>query len=115
MALTLADVSGAEGPLYSLGNLKAKVVDVTFDSSYPTGGESLTAADVGLTNIIAVSGDAYALNSTPTTAVGVVYNYSTAKLIAMYATANASNVAFAEATSTNDLSAFTCRLVIFGN
>jgi hypothetical protein len=113
MALALADVAAVAGPLYSIGNLKCVVKDVTFDASYPTGGESLTPADVGLTVIVA-AWPSVALHSTPTTAVGVVYNAATAKLIALYATANAANVAFAEATNTNDLSAFTARMVFLG-
>ena len=111
--LTVAAAAGAPGPIYSLGNLKAVLVDLTFDSSYPTGGEVLTPSLVGLTTIVHVS-SAYALHSTPTTAVGVVWNPATGKLIALYSTANASNVPIAEAGSTDDLSAFTCRCMIYG-
>ncbi len=35
-------------------NHKWVEVDVTFDDSYPTGGETVTPADIGLRNIIAV-------------------------------------------------------------
>lgn len=31
-----------------MGNAKASIVDITFDSSYPTGGESVTPQQVGL-------------------------------------------------------------------
>lgn len=31
------------------GDIRVHIVDVTFDSSYPTGGESLTKADLGFT------------------------------------------------------------------
>ena len=48
MALTLTKISGAS---FTISNKKLRVYDVTFDSSYPTGGESLTAADVGLKKI----------------------------------------------------------------
>jgi hypothetical protein len=34
-----------------VGNKKHVVADVTFDSSYPTGGEALTAANLGMTKI----------------------------------------------------------------
>lgn len=47
MALTLSDVKTGV-----LGDLRYRVMDVTFDSSYPTGGESLTAADLGWDSII---------------------------------------------------------------
>lgn len=33
------------------GNLKVTVTDVTFDSAYPSGGEAVTAADLGLHNV----------------------------------------------------------------
>ncbi len=33
------------------GNMKVAVVEVTFDSSYATGGESLTASDLGLQKV----------------------------------------------------------------
>lgn len=46
-----------------VGNKRQSVAEVTFDSSYPTGGESVTAAQLGLSkvdyalcNIIAVGG-----------------------------------------------------------
>lgn len=111
--LTVAAATGAPGPIYSLGALKAVIVDLTFDSSYPTGGEVLDPALVGLTTIVAVQ-CGWALHSTPTTAVGIVWNPATGKLIALYSTANAGNVAMAEATSTNDLSASTVRAIIYG-
>lgn len=31
-----------------MGNAKASIVDITFDASYPTGGESVTPGQVGL-------------------------------------------------------------------
>lgn len=37
-----------------IGNKRFKFVETTFDSSYPTGGESITAADFDLTSIDAV-------------------------------------------------------------
>jgi len=42
MALTLAPVKETV-----VGNLKLRVLDVTFDASYVTGGESLTADELG--------------------------------------------------------------------
>lgn len=32
---------------YSVGNLRCEVVDVAFDSSYPTGGEAVTLTNIG--------------------------------------------------------------------
>ena len=48
MALTFTEVAGAESVS---GKIREKFYDVTFDSSYPTGGEAISAADVGLLQI----------------------------------------------------------------
>jgi len=39
---------------YTLGPFKLKVRRITFDSSYPTGGEVVLASQVGLQNIVMV-------------------------------------------------------------
>ena len=46
MALTFAKL--APNPDHVSGNVKVRYRKVTFDSSYPTGGEAVTAADFGL-------------------------------------------------------------------
>ena len=48
MALTVTKTGDWNG---TLGNLRYAKVTLDFDSSYPTGGESLTAADLGLRTI----------------------------------------------------------------
>lgn len=48
MALTLTRVGNE---VHSVGNLRATIFEVAFDNSYPTGGEALTAADLGLVTI----------------------------------------------------------------
>lgn len=50
MAVTVAAPSQNPG-LGSAGSRRVAVKDVTFDSSYPTGGESIAAVDFGLTRI----------------------------------------------------------------
>jgi hypothetical protein len=47
MALTIQFVRNPSTP-----NRHEVVADVTFDNSYPTGGESLTAADLGLPDVV---------------------------------------------------------------
>ena len=48
MALSITTSSnGVDYPSGVIGDLKYKVIEITFDSSYPTGGESLTASDIG--------------------------------------------------------------------
>lgn len=49
MALTFANV--LDKPYHIVGNQKKTVTDATFDSSYLTGGEVATAANLGLSYI----------------------------------------------------------------
>lgn len=60
----------------TFGNKKVVVVDVTFDSSYPTGGESLTAANLGLTKI------QYVAPGVADTNYVTRYDYTNSKLLA---------------------------------
>jgi hypothetical protein len=72
MALTLSKV--AEG---SSGNLRWKVLDITGDSAYPTGGESLTAENFGMHTLYAVlsaMADGYTFEYDATNAKLMVYN-----------------------------------------
>jgi hypothetical protein len=55
MALTFTAATNAQRPKNVLGDLAAVFRTVTFDSSYPTGGEAITAADFGLQTIVWVS------------------------------------------------------------
>lgn len=48
MALTFTKVAGTER---NLGNMRTVQYDIAFDDSYPTGGESVAAASVGLRKI----------------------------------------------------------------
>lgn len=57
MALTIASTGGAGGgqlEYISLNNARMRCAKVTFDSSYATGGEALTAANFGLDEIYTV-------------------------------------------------------------
>lgn len=58
---------------------RQQMVDITFDSSYPTGGETVSASAIGLGTIYGLS-----LIATDTEAAGYViqYNYVTNKLMA---------------------------------
>ena len=49
MALTVA-----QKQVLNLGSAKGTISTITFDSSYPTGGEDLTAADLGLTQVFGI-------------------------------------------------------------
>lgn len=73
MAVTITNVKtpNSQATYGEMSGLKSVIVDVTFDSSYVTGGEVVTAANLGWTNIIggivmsnpAPSGNASALAS----------------------------------------------------
>lgn len=59
MSLTVATLAGEDSAsgVVKLGkgdNLKLALRNITFDSSYPTGGEAVTAANFGLTSILAM-------------------------------------------------------------
>lgn len=109
MALTLSKVSSTV-----VGNKRLKIYDVTFDSSYATGGESLTASDVGLRKVEHVAGSNLAVSSTPT-AYFTSYDYTNAKLLAFtLPTPTGAAIAAVQVTGTTDLSAFTVRLSILG-
>jgi hypothetical protein len=86
------------------GAERVTVTDVTFDSSYPTGGESVTAADLGLTSVT------FAITSIKTAGTGSVteafYVTSTGLLKAYTAAAEVANA--------TDLSAVTAQIVAFG-
>ena len=114
MALTLTKISANTS-----GNKRRRVYDVTFDSSYPTGGESLTAADVNLRKIeeLIVHGPATATRGGTTGALPT-YDYTNAKLQLFWARAtdgNAQNATvFPEVTSTTDVATQICRITAIG-
>lgn len=99
MAVTVVEVERRQ----SVGNYFEKLVDVTFDASYPTGGEPLTAANLGFASILAIHGE-------------IVLGAAVREVA--YDRANAKLLAFApgdlEVADTTDLSAVTVRLVVRG-
>ena len=53
MALVVNQPAGLPGNIGGgLGNLNINIVDVTLDSSYPTGGTTVTPAAVGMGNVV---------------------------------------------------------------
>jgi hypothetical protein len=112
MALTITKVTNGD---YVVGNKKVRTRDITFDNSYATGGMSLTAANVGLRNIVAMATDAGAKNSAGTSVVPVRYDYTNSKLQAYrYDGASAGKAFLEEVANAVDLSAFTVRAVFTG-
>lgn len=111
MALTIAKVTGAD---YVAGNKKVRVRTVTFDSSYPTAGESLTAPDVGLKAIQQFIPHGTFRNADGTAAIEVSYDYTNSKLIAHWGNAGVASV-LPEVTNTTDISAYSGRVTIVGH
>ena len=104
MAVSVARSTGVPGPLMSLGGLRAVVVDITYDSSYPTGGETLTAADVGLGEILFAQMTP-AIKSDTTAAVLPYYHVATGKIITYWGNAGSASI-LPETTDTTSLSGY---------
>lgn len=103
MALTVTEVSRNQGP----GNRMEVIATVTFDSSYATGGESLTPASLGFQTFDFVS---------VTTSGGYVFSYdhTNSKVKAYWVDTSTDGAPLAEVASTTDLSAITCRIRAIG-
>jgi len=78
------------------------VAEITFDSSYPTNGESLTAAQLGVTSLSYVKAD-------DTDNYTFVYNYTNSKLKAFVRTTGE------EATNHANLSAVVTNVLAIGS
>lgn len=104
MAVTAAVPAGIVNPLYSLGNLKAVVVDLTYDSSYPTAGEAFAPATVGL-NVIVFAQLTPAIKSDTTAAVLPYYHVATGKILTFWGNAGSASV-LPETTDTTSLSGY---------
>ena len=74
MALTITTSSnGTDYPSGVIGDLKYKVIELTFDSSYATGGESLAASDIGFDQIVLAQIE-------PTDGMTFAYDYTNSKV-----------------------------------
>ena len=88
---------------------KAVVATITFDSSYPTGGEPLTAADLGMLNVewlvVEQKGAASRI---------IEYDHANAKLKLYFLVEGAPNT-FGEVTNASDQSTISCRIHAIGD
>jgi len=90
------------------GDLRYRLVETSFDDSYPTGGEAIAASDFALTKIVAV------FAHSASTAGGLVgWDRGNSKLLVRDSGANAGDV-FPEQADTTDLSAFKAHLLVLG-
>ena len=102
MALTITDTDASPPQAIQGGTsgYKAVVKTVALDSSYPTGGESLTAAMLGLSTVVF-------LIAQPTSGYVFEYNYTDSKLLAYYGNYDAADGVLIDVPDTTDLSAVT--------
>jgi hypothetical protein len=111
MALTVTKVTGAD---YVSGNKRVKVRDITFDSSYATAGEALTAATVGLKTIEQAIPNGAFRSTDATNSIVVSYDRTNSKLVAYWGNAGSASVS-PEVTSTTDLSTYSGRITFVGS
>lgn len=122
MPLTIANVTHPNQSIseFQLGPWKARLIDVTFDSSYLTTGEVLTAAQLGWVQIHGAIVVELGSNrgSTGTLALDVNVRANAARTqvtVQAYETAGTVDTPHKEVTSAQDISAYTCRLLVFGS
>lgn len=122
MALTVAQVSrpNARTSETTIGEFKLRVLDVTFDNSYPTTGEVLTAASIGWKyfygGLVPI---AIAVNAAGTASLPVyIEPNSTGTQVTLqlfrYDGASAGKANLEEAANAFDASLFTARLYLLG-
>lgn len=89
------------------GALRTKTVNVTFDSSYPTGGEAFSTSDLGF-------GTVFYVEVLPT--AGYVFEYvaSTGKIKAYWVDTTTDGAAMAEVANTTNLSTVTAIVKVVG-
>jgi hypothetical protein len=110
MALTVVEAARPDMHMFG-GNVR--IFDVTFDSSYPTDGEPLTPANLGMESVYAVIPAGLATNAAGTLAVGVTYDHAAQKLLAVE-TGGTLATPFAEVGNTESLAGYIVRLVVVG-
>lgn len=99
MAATITTLDSAQ-----LGTKEVKLIQITGDTSYPTGGYSMTPASIGLQNIIAV----FPADSDH----NYLYNLATKKV--QFFRCITAGSAFAETASTTNVSTSSAILLVIG-
>lgn len=110
MALTVTTVDFQSEDVW--GRHRVRTVDVTFDASYPTGGETLTPASCALAEIVGVTvignPGGYTVNYDQVTGNLEVRGQEPTS-------ATAGVIEASEETAATDLSALTVRLLVIGH
>ena len=68
-------------PFRTDGTRKVTITDVALDSSYPTGGESVSASDLGLVKVESADATLKSAATTTVNIANVYYDESTSKLL----------------------------------
>lgn len=114
MALTITPVAPVGASRDVHGKTRVAWFDITFDNSYPTTGEPLTAADLGFRRILILVSD-MAKNAAGTLAFPVRYDYVNSKLQGYeYNGAAAGLARLQELANAFDASLFTVRVKVEG-
>lgn len=110
MALTVTIIDS-----YVIGDRKEVIADVVFDSSYPLGGEAITAAQLGFS--LAVTHVIPGVARDPDTADNAVvldYDKTAGTLIAFWPNSDSADGPLIEVPAATNLSAYTARIVAKG-
>lgn len=111
MALTIS-IKNKNGFADVAGDFWVAVADVTFDSSYPTGGESLVASDFKLPTQASI----IYLNATSVGGYVFSYDFTNKKLLAYRqkdpAAAGGADIALPEVADTTSLSTVVTRVLV---
>lgn len=99
MALAFTTISNR-----AVANRRQKVVEITWDNSYPTGGEAVTAANFGLKKIEHIT-HGIAISSDRTTACPIAWDRTNSKLVAYES--GASGAVLPEKGNTESLASYT--------
>lgn len=109
MAVAPVVVSGGGEPGQNSSHLLIRVIDVTFDSSYPTGGEALDFTTLGFDTVLAV------IPAGKTTGgYEFAYDYGNSKIIAYWVDTTVDGAAMAEVANATNLSTVVARFVVIG-
>lgn len=116
MALTITRVSVLDKKSHALGDLKYQVFDVTFDNSYPDGGEPVAKADFGLDVGIGFIPDFVAVKAgAGDTAFAGHYDATAGTLQLFYGdNNNASDGPLIELPDTTSAASYVARLIVVG-
>lgn len=117
MPVTIANVSNPNSKLteFSFGPYKARIVTIAFDNSYLTGGEVVTAANLGwneLHGAVAITGVGNVAGTLSMTTV--VRKSGKNLLFQLQETAGTVDTPHKELTSAADASAYSGQFLIFG-